>query len=497
MLQARQPMSSALACVLDALLAEFRQGQQPDLDEAARRHPALAMDLHSLWATIWLTEALAATEGSEPEPSGQMNKSTDTIDWPSPTEASSARPGLRTGGVGPASSRFGDYELYEELGQGGMGVVSRAREIGRGRIVALKRLLRGPASSSSDLERFQIEALAAAGLAHPRIVPVFQVGEHEGQPYFTMQLIEGTTLARRLAEGPMPAPEAAWLLAEVCRAIDYAHGRGVLHRDLKPSNILIDRAGNPYVSDFGLAKRLDIDPTVTPSGAIVGTPSYMAPEQAGLTGTSQRERLSPAADVYSLGAILYHMLTGRPPFQAATPVETLLLALEHDPISPRGAQPSSQSRPRDGCAQMPAKTAGAALSVGGSPRRRPGSIYAWRVGLRALGKPARARRAVDGRNSPHACPRKLGPALDLPQHCAFWSSLGLPTGSTLRGCRLAGRTFSFSRPACAVGRGFSGPCAAGVGRSDLSSDSSRTSGEPASSRSTWSSWWNGCWVCPC
>ena len=127
---------------------------------------------------------------------------------------------------------------------------------------------------------------AAAGLAHPHIVPVFQVGEHDGQPFFTMQLIEGTTLARRLADGPMPAQEAARLLATVCKAVDYAHGQGVLHRDLKPSNILIDREGNPYVSDFGLAKRLDVDPSLTPSGAIVGTPSYMAPEQAGTAGSA-------------------------------------------------------------------------------------------------------------------------------------------------------------------------------------------------------------------
>jgi serine/threonine-protein kinase len=219
-----------------------------------------------------------------------------------------------------------------------MGVVSRARHKPRDRIVALKRLLRGPESTIQELDRFRVEAVAAARLAHPHIVPVFEVGECDGQPYFTMQYIEGTTLAQRLAELPLSGQEAARVLIPVCRAVHYAHDQGVLHRDLKPSNILIDGEGNPYVSDFGLAKQVDIDPTLTPSGAFLGTPSYMPPEQAG-TSTRRRDPLGRTADVYSLGAILYHTLTGRPPFQAATPVETMLLALEHDPVSPRLLNP--------------------------------------------------------------------------------------------------------------------------------------------------------------
>ena len=217
----------------------------------------------------------------------------ETTAWPLATEPGTARVAL-TSHPGQASSflaRFGEYELFEELGRGGMGVVSRAREIARGRIVALKRLLRGPESTPQDLERFRIEALAAARLAHPHIVPVFQVGEFDGQPYFTMQYIEGTTLARKLVDGPLPAQDAARLLVPVCRAIHYAHDCGVLHRDLKPSNILIDREGNPYVSDFGLAKRIDVDSTLTPSGAFLGTPSYMPPEQAGSGSSGRREPL--------------------------------------------------------------------------------------------------------------------------------------------------------------------------------------------------------------
>jgi serine/threonine-protein kinase len=224
-----------------------------------------------------------------------------------------------------------------------MGVVWRAREVARDRTVALKQLAHGLASTPQDVERFWVESKAAAQLAHPHIVPVFQVGECDGQPYFTMQYIEGTTLARKLAEGPMPAQDAARMLIPVCRAVQYAHDRGVLHRDLKPSNILIDRQGNAYISDFGLAKRIDVDPTLTPTGAILGTPSYMPPEQAGSSAAGRREPLGPAADVYSLGAILYHMLTGRPPFQAPTPIETILLALEHDPIAPRALNPRVDS----------------------------------------------------------------------------------------------------------------------------------------------------------
>jgi serine/threonine-protein kinase len=152
-----------------------------------------------------------------------------------------------------------------------------------------------------------------------------------------MKFIEGTTLARRLAEGPLPPAEAAALLAPVCRAIHYAHQRGVLHRDLKPSNILIDREGRPHVGDFGLAKRIDADASLTQSGAILGTPSYMAPEQA----AGGRGAIGPACDVYSLGAILYQMLTGRPPFQAASPLDTILLVLEQDPVPPRVLNPKA------------------------------------------------------------------------------------------------------------------------------------------------------------
>jgi serine/threonine-protein kinase len=219
-----------------------------------------------------------------------------------------------------------------------MGVVFEARQISLNRPVAIKMILRGEFATADELTRFRAEAESAARLEHPNIVAIYEVGQHDRQPYFSMQLIQGTTLARRLVDGPLPAREAAELLLPVCRAVAHAHKRGILHRDLKPSNILIDATGRPLVTDFGLAKRLADGMSVataagpvTRSGDLLGTPGYMAPEQA--AGT--RGAISPATDVYALGAILYAMMTGRPPFQAASPVDTLMMVLEQDPALPR------------------------------------------------------------------------------------------------------------------------------------------------------------------
>jgi len=206
-----------------------------------------------------------------------------------------------------------------------------------GRTVAVKMLLRRDLASPVDLARFRSEAEAAARLDHPGIVPIFEVGEHDGVPYYSMRLIEGTTLAKRLAQGPLPPREAAALLAKVADAVQAAHSRGVLHRDLKPSNILIDTSGEPLVSDFGLAKRLEDSDSVTHTGAILGTPCYMSPEQA----AGSRGDVGPTSDVWSLGAILYQTLCGRPPFQASTPMDTLLAVLEADPPAPRSISPAA------------------------------------------------------------------------------------------------------------------------------------------------------------
>ncbi len=235
---------------------------------------------------------------------------------------------------------FGDYEIIRELARGGMGVVFQARQLSLNRAVALKMILSGQLANDTEVLRFHAEAEAAANLDHPAIVPVYEVGQHEGQHYFSMGFVDGKSLAERLADGPLPPREAAALLVQVAEAIEYAHRRGVIHRDIKPANILIDQGGHPRVTDFGLAKKVQGDSGLTGSGQVMGTPSYMPPEQA----RGERGLVGPAADVYSLGATLYCTLTGRPPFQAATAIETVMMVISDEPVPPRRL---NASVPRD------------------------------------------------------------------------------------------------------------------------------------------------------
>jgi len=242
--------------------------------------------------------------------------------------------------------QFGDYELVEQIGRGGMGIIYKARQATLNRLVAIK-MIRAPEFASPTLiQRFHLEAEAAANLHHPNIVPIFETGEHQGEHFFSMALVDGFGLDRyitnagfcfeRKAGEDKPSVRArqeqiARLMAKVARAVDYAHQHGVLHRDLKPANILLDRQGEPHLTDFGVAKVLGHSGiSLTASGSIMGTPSYMAPEQA----AGQSKRVTTAADIYSLGAILYEMLTGQPPFRADTPVETLKQVIEQDPKHP-------------------------------------------------------------------------------------------------------------------------------------------------------------------
>src|SRR6476620_652544 len=258
--------SSQLVALVDQLLAQTRAGSPVDIERVAADHPGLAVELRELWGVA----ALAEEFGSLPSPSETGQQAVQENSSP------------QAGRLSQLSSGFDDYELFEELGRGGMGVVYRARQKSLDRVVALKIVLAGSAATRADLARFRGEAETAAQLNHPHIVPIYEVGQHNELPYFTMRYVRGTTLAERLAEGPMPGREAATLLAPVVRAIAKAHQKGVLHRDLKPSNSLIDTEGRPYVSDFGLAKRLVPDSTddertrpfgpLTQTGAILGTP---------------------------------------------------------------------------------------------------------------------------------------------------------------------------------------------------------------------------------
>ena len=224
---------------------------------------------------------------------------------------------------------FDDYELIEEIARGGMGVVYRARQKSLDRVVALKMILSGQFASEDEVRRFYAEATAAANLDHNNIVPIFDIGEKDGTHFFSMKLIEGSHLGNQVDALRGDLNVGIELLEKVCHAVHHAHQRGILHRDLKPGNILIDCQGEPYVTDLGLARRVGADSELTKTGAVVGTPSYMPPEQA--AGSSD---ITTAADIYSLGAILYELLTGRPPFRGGNAMETLLQVLNEEPDRP-------------------------------------------------------------------------------------------------------------------------------------------------------------------
>ncbi|MEW6156508.1 MAG: protein kinase [Verrucomicrobiota bacterium] len=232
--------------------------------------------------------------------------------------------------IGTTVRYFGDYELIEKIAQGGMGIVYKARQAKLNRVVAVKMILSGQLASEADIQRFLTEAEAAANLQHPNIVAIHEIGEHEGQHYFSMDYVEGKNLAEFVQENPISSPRAAQILKMIAEAIHYAHQRGTLHRDLKPQNVLIDADGQPRITDFGLAKRTERESGLTVSGAVLGSPGYMPPEQA----VGRHEEVGPQSDVYSLGAILYYLLTGRPPFRGETPLATLQQVVEAEPIAP-------------------------------------------------------------------------------------------------------------------------------------------------------------------
>lgn len=234
------------------------------------------------------------------------------------------------------NSPLADYELVREIARGGMGVVYEARQKSLRRTVAIKMILAGQLASDEAVRRFYAEAQAAAGLSHPHIVPVFEVGQDAGRHFFSMGYVDGQSLSARVAkDGPLAPAEAARLVETISQAVDYAHQQGVVHRDLKPQNVLLTKDGRPLVTDFGLAKQMGELDGLTVSGQLVGTPSFMSPEQA----QGRIEEVGPLSDVYALGAVLYHLLTGRPPFHTASMLETLKQVIERDPLSPRSLNP--------------------------------------------------------------------------------------------------------------------------------------------------------------
>ena len=304
-----------LADLLSEMTDAICRGRPIDFDEVCLENPDLADDLRKLWGAVLVTDTAGAAAEERPGQTSDDQQSWRALKLP---------------------STIGDYELIDEVGRGGMGVVFRARQISLDREVAVKMILRGRLASDADLQRFLAEAAATARLVHPGIVPVYEVGDIDGRPFFSMQFIEGETLAERASRGPLRQRDAARIIADVARAVQFAHDQGFVHRDLKPSNILLTQDGQALITDFGLAKEAGVDVNLTRSGMLVGTPAYMSPEQAG----GRKELLGPATDIYSLGSMLYFTLTGRPPFVAETPVELVMLVIEQDPSPPRALRPS-------------------------------------------------------------------------------------------------------------------------------------------------------------
>ena len=302
--------SNALDRIIAEYLASEESGNAPSPDEVVTEHPDLAEELRKFFAN---RDELAAALPGEP-PRNQF--------------------------VPPTVRYFGDYELIDEIARGGMGVVYRARQTSLNRIVAIKMILSGHLAGEDDVKRFKTEAEATANLKHVGIVPVHEVGMHEGQHYFSMDYIEGRSLAEIVRENPLGARKAAEFVQAIAEAVDYAHQQGTLHRDLKPANVLIDADDRVHITDFGLAVRVEGDSDLTRTGQILGTPAYMPPEQA----QGKQGLIGPASDVYALGVILYELLIGRPPFRGESSIETLKLVIETEPVAPRLLNPKV---PRD------------------------------------------------------------------------------------------------------------------------------------------------------
>jgi serine/threonine-protein kinase len=326
-----------LELIYQEVLLREELGEAPGLAEYQTRFPQFAAQLQALFEVhqvIATADLLgAANEDANAAADPAFSAEVTLTDLPGAPRRSSPSTATRL----PA---IPGYEILGELGCGGMGKVYKARQAGVNRVTALKVVLAGLHASPEERERFRIEAEAAARVQHPHVVQIYEVGEHDGHHYLALEFVEGGSLAQKINGTPLPPRRAAELLAQLADGVHEAHQRGVVHRDLKPANVLLTAAGLPKITDFGLAKRLDADFAHTQTGAILGTPSYMAPEQA----EGRSKDVGPATDVYALGAMLYELLTGRPPFRAATLWETVEQVRSQEPAPPRLLQPGT---PRD------------------------------------------------------------------------------------------------------------------------------------------------------
>jgi tetratricopeptide (TPR) repeat protein len=316
-------LASDLRLLSGLLVAEHQlrqgRGEKMELDEYLRRFPQLGEDLRAHLKA----PADGRTDTVLDSPPSQM-----------PSRGEKAA-GLDADPVATNWPRIPGYQVLGKLGEGGMGVVYKAQQVQLKRLVALKMIRAGAWADAEDVARFRREAEAVARLQHPHIVQIYEVGETAGGPYFSLEYLPGGSLAQKIAGTPQPARPAAELVATLARAVHTAHQCGIVHRDLKPANVLLTDDGVPKITDFGLSKRLDGDPSQTPSEALMGTPSYMAPEQA----RRMTKVIGPAVDIYALGAILYELLTGRPPFKAETLWDTVAQVVHEEPVPPRRLQP--------------------------------------------------------------------------------------------------------------------------------------------------------------
>ncbi len=350
-----------LETILDEQEARWKCGERPSVEAFLAEHPSLAADAYAAVDVIYHEFVIRLARGESPTPEEYLKRFPAWADallrqfavdealrpehgatlYASDLAATTLGGLAEPGGVWPPAPRLIDgYDILKELGRGGMGIVFKALERRLNRVVAIKTVSETTFTAPAQLRRFLAEAEVIARLSHPNIIPIYAVGEENGRPYFSLELAEGGNLSQRLSKGPITGRQAAELAETLAKAVSAAHAAGIIHRDLKPSNVLLAADGTPKIGDFGLAKLLGDDSARTLSGEVIGTPSYMAPEQA----EGRSRDVGPVADIYALGAILYQALTGRPPFLGASAIETMKLVVSTEAVPARQLRPEV---PRD------------------------------------------------------------------------------------------------------------------------------------------------------